>query len=59
MLAELGPRLLELAREAKSHDLQFTVDAEEADRLELSLELIAAVLADPSLAGWSGFGAGF
>jgi RHH-type transcriptional regulator, proline utilization regulon repressor / proline dehydrogenase / delta 1-pyrroline-5-carboxylate dehydrogenase len=56
VLAELGPRLLELAREAKSHDLQFTVDAEEADRLELSLELIAAVLADPSLAGWSGFG---
>src|SRR5204863_8067703 len=37
-------------------DLQFTIDAEEADRLELSLELIGLVLADPSLAGWSGFG---
>ena len=50
------PRLIELARLAKEHDLQFTVDAEEADRLELSLEIIGAVLADPSLAGWDGFG---
>ena len=41
---ELTPRLLELARLAKAHDLQFTVDAEEADRLELSLEIIGAVL---------------
>src|SRR5262249_8820560 len=56
VLAELGPRLLALARRAKACDLQFTVDAEEADRLELSLELISLVLADPSLAGWSGFG---
>src|SRR5262249_42255508 len=37
-------------------DLNFTIDAEEADRLELSLEVIAAVLSDPSLAGWEGFG---
>src|SRR4029077_13205904 len=34
----------------------FTVDAEEADRLEMSLEIIAAVLGDASLAGWDGFG---
>ena len=34
----------------------FTIDAEEADRLELSLEVIAAVAADASLAGWDGFG---
>jgi len=54
--AELTPRLLELARHAKAHDLQFTVDAEEADRLELSLEIIGAVLEDQSLAGWEGFG---
>ncbi len=53
---ELTPRLAELARLAKAHDLQFTVDAEEADRLELSLELIGAVLDDPSLADWDGFG---
>jgi RHH-type proline utilization regulon transcriptional repressor/proline dehydrogenase/delta 1-pyrroline-5-carboxylate dehydrogenase len=53
---ELTPRLIELARVAKARDLQFTVDAEEADRLELSLEIIGAVLRDPSLGGWDGFG---
>ena len=53
---ELTPRLTELARLAKAHDLEFTVDAEEADRLELSLEIIGAVLDDSSLAGWDGFG---
>ncbi len=56
VLAELAPDLLELARLARDHDLNFTVDAEEADRLELSLEVIAAVIADPSLRGWDGFG---
>jgi RHH-type proline utilization regulon transcriptional repressor/proline dehydrogenase/delta 1-pyrroline-5-carboxylate dehydrogenase len=56
VLKELTPRVLELARAAKNYDLNFTVDAEEADRLELSLEIIAAVLRDPSLAGWDGFG---
>ena len=56
VLAELRPRLLELARLAKDHDLQFTVDAEEADRLELSLEIIGAVLDDASLGDWDGFG---
>jgi RHH-type transcriptional regulator, proline utilization regulon repressor / proline dehydrogenase / delta 1-pyrroline-5-carboxylate dehydrogenase len=56
VLTELVPRVLGLAREAKLHDLQFTFDAEEADRLELSLEVIAAVLPDSSLAGWDGFG---
>jgi RHH-type proline utilization regulon transcriptional repressor/proline dehydrogenase/delta 1-pyrroline-5-carboxylate dehydrogenase len=53
---ELLPRLIELARLAKDNDLQFTVDAEEADRLELSLELVGACLDDASLAGWDGFG---
>ena len=38
VLAELGAALLELARLAKGHELNFTVDAEEADRLELSLD---------------------
>jgi RHH-type proline utilization regulon transcriptional repressor/proline dehydrogenase/delta 1-pyrroline-5-carboxylate dehydrogenase len=56
VLAELSPKLLALAREAKAHDLRFTVDAEEADRLELSLDVIAQVFADPSLADWDGFG---
>jgi len=56
VMRELVPQLLDLARRAKSHELNFTVDAEEADRLELSLDVIAATLADPSLAGWDGFG---
>ncbi len=56
VLTEITPRVLELAREAKLHDLQFTIDAEEADRLELSIEVTAAVLPDSSLAGWDGFG---
>jgi RHH-type proline utilization regulon transcriptional repressor/proline dehydrogenase/delta 1-pyrroline-5-carboxylate dehydrogenase len=56
VLAELVPNLLELAQLAKRHELNFTVDAEEADRLELSLDVIAATLRDASLAGWDGFG---
>jgi RHH-type proline utilization regulon transcriptional repressor/proline dehydrogenase/delta 1-pyrroline-5-carboxylate dehydrogenase len=56
VMTELVPRALELARMARAHDLNFTVDAEEADRLELTLDVIAAVLPDPSLRGWDGFG---
>lgn len=56
VMDELVPRVLELAKSAKCYDLNFTIDAEEADRLELSLEVIAAVLAAPDLAGWEGFG---
>ena len=56
VMRELVPVVRELARAAKSFDLNFTVDAEEADRLELSLEVIAAVLEDDGLAGWDGFG---
>jgi RHH-type proline utilization regulon transcriptional repressor/proline dehydrogenase/delta 1-pyrroline-5-carboxylate dehydrogenase len=56
VLAELVPRAIELARMARAHDLNFTVDAEEADRLALSLDVIGHVLADPSLRGWEGFG---
>jgi RHH-type transcriptional regulator, proline utilization regulon repressor / proline dehydrogenase / delta 1-pyrroline-5-carboxylate dehydrogenase len=56
VLKELVPKLIELARLAKNHDLNFTVDAEEADRLELSLDVIGAALREPSLGGWDGFG---
>src|SRR5215813_3216857 len=56
VLSELTPKILELAQLAKQHELNFTVDAEEADRLELSFDVIAAVLRDSSLAGWDGFG---
>ncbi len=56
VMEELVPRLGALARLAKDRNLNFTVDAEEADRLELSLDVFAAVFADPALAGWDGFG---
>jgi RHH-type proline utilization regulon transcriptional repressor/proline dehydrogenase/delta 1-pyrroline-5-carboxylate dehydrogenase len=56
VMEELVPRLIDLARRAKAFDLNFTVDAEEADRLELSLDVIAAAFADASLAAWDGFG---
>jgi len=56
VMRELVPCLLELAQRAKSYQLNFTVDAEEADRLELSLDVIGATLAEDSLSGWDGFG---
>src|SRR6266702_1863979 len=56
VMSELVPRLIDLAKCAKAFDLNFTVDAEEADRLELSLDVIAAVFGENSLAGWDGFG---
>ena len=56
VLAELAPRLLDLAQRAKGHGIGLTVDAEEADRLELSLDVIEAAWRDESLAGWDGFG---
>ncbi len=56
VLAELTPKVIKLAQQAKSYDLNFTIDAEEADRLELSLDVIDAVVADASLSGWDGFG---
>ncbi len=56
VLAELVPRVLELAQLAKAQGIGFTIDAEESERLELSLEVIAAAFADPSLDGWEGYG---
>ena len=53
---ELAPRLKQLAMAAKAGDIGFTVDAEEASRLDISLDLIEAVFADPDLNGWQGFG---
>ena len=54
--AELTQVVLELAQLAKANGIGMTIDAEEADRLELSLDVVSAVFADPSLAGWNGFG---
>ncbi len=56
VLADLVPGVLELAQLAKSYGIGCTVDAEEADRLELSLDIIERVVSDPSLKGWEGFG---
>jgi RHH-type proline utilization regulon transcriptional repressor/proline dehydrogenase/delta 1-pyrroline-5-carboxylate dehydrogenase len=56
VMAELVPRLLSLAEAAAAHDINFTVDAEEADRLEISLDVIAAVASSSALKDWEGFG---
>ena len=52
----LMPRLRSLALLAKSARMGLNIDAEEADRLSLSLDVIEAVLEEPALAGWDGFG---
>ena len=56
VMEELVPRLRALASLAKAAGLGFNIDAEEADRLALSLEVIEATLSDPALKGWDGFG---
>jgi len=56
VLPELAPRLLELAELARANRMALTVDTEEADRLMLTLDLFAAVLREPGLAGWNGLG---
>jgi RHH-type transcriptional regulator, proline utilization regulon repressor / proline dehydrogenase / delta 1-pyrroline-5-carboxylate dehydrogenase len=56
VMEELVPRVRALAGLAKAAGLGFNIDAEEADRLALSLEVIEAVLSDPALKGWNGFG---
>ncbi|KRG78476.1 integrase [Stenotrophomonas ginsengisoli] len=56
VLRDLVPAVLELAQLARSYGIGCTVDAEECDRLELSLDIIEAVVSHPSLKGWEGFG---
>src|SRR5437867_3224037 len=56
VLAELLPRLLHLAQRAGRRDIGLNLDAEEADRLELSLDLFERLAADPALIGWNGLG---
>ncbi|MGJ8623981.1 MAG: bifunctional proline dehydrogenase/L-glutamate gamma-semialdehyde dehydrogenase PutA [Yoonia sp.] len=56
VMEELVPRVRALALLAKSAGMGLNIDAEEADRLSLSLDVISAVLAEPALAGWDGFG---
>lgn len=56
ILKELVPTTLELALKAKAANMGLNIDAEEADRLDLSLDVIEAVLKDSRLNGWDGFG---
>ncbi len=56
VLAELYPRVEQLVQLARDANIAITIDAEEADRLELSLLLIDRLLASPVTAGYSGFG---
>jgi RHH-type proline utilization regulon transcriptional repressor/proline dehydrogenase/delta 1-pyrroline-5-carboxylate dehydrogenase len=56
VLAELLPTVGALARRARGHDIGLNIDAEEADRLDLSLDLFERLAADPALAGWNGLG---
>jgi RHH-type transcriptional regulator, proline utilization regulon repressor / proline dehydrogenase / delta 1-pyrroline-5-carboxylate dehydrogenase len=55
-MRELMPSLHGLAGEARAVGIGFTIDAEEADRLELSLDLVEALALAPDLAGWDGLG---
>ncbi|MCY4542679.1 MAG: bifunctional proline dehydrogenase/L-glutamate gamma-semialdehyde dehydrogenase PutA, partial [Rhodobacteraceae bacterium] len=56
VLKELTARVSELSRMAKHANIGLNIDAEEADRLEISLEVIEAVLREKELEGWDGFG---
>ncbi|MGB0467116.1 MAG: bifunctional proline dehydrogenase/L-glutamate gamma-semialdehyde dehydrogenase PutA [Pontibacterium sp.] len=56
VMKELVERTLSLALQAKQANMGFNIDAEEADRLDLSLDVIEAVLSDPALKDWHGFG---
>ncbi|MDX9884715.1 trifunctional transcriptional regulator/proline dehydrogenase/L-glutamate gamma-semialdehyde dehydrogenase [Thauera sp.] len=56
VLAELLPKLRTLCLQARRHDIGLNIDAEEADRLDISLDLLEALATDDALAGWSGLG---
>ncbi|WP_306262508.1 bifunctional proline dehydrogenase/L-glutamate gamma-semialdehyde dehydrogenase PutA [Pararhizobium sp. IMCC21322] len=56
IVPELVNRTLALASLAKSANMGFNIDAEEQDRLDLSLDVIESILSNPALADWDGFG---
>ncbi len=56
VMAELLPRLKALAVRARSYNIGLNIDAEESDRLDISLDLLEALCLDPELAGWDGIG---
>ena len=55
-IPELTDRLVALCRAAKSAGMGLNIDAEESDRLDISLDIIEQTLSHPDLAGWEGFG---
>ncbi|HAZ75919.1 MAG TPA: bifunctional proline dehydrogenase/L-glutamate gamma-semialdehyde dehydrogenase PutA [Enterobacteriaceae bacterium] len=56
VMSELYPRLKSLTLLARQYDIGINIDAEEADRLEISLDLLEKLCFDPDLAGWNGIG---
>jgi RHH-type proline utilization regulon transcriptional repressor/proline dehydrogenase/delta 1-pyrroline-5-carboxylate dehydrogenase len=56
VLAELGPKVEDLARRAAAAGVSMAIDAEESERLELQLEFVERVLRTPGLDAWDGFG---
>ncbi|SFC43263.1 trifunctional transcriptional regulator/proline dehydrogenase/L-glutamate gamma-semialdehyde dehydrogenase [Pragia fontium] len=56
VMNELYPRLLELTLLARQYDIGLNIDAEEADRLEISLDLLEKLCFEPKLANWNGIG---
>ncbi|EGK0716570.1 trifunctional transcriptional regulator/proline dehydrogenase/L-glutamate gamma-semialdehyde dehydrogenase [Salmonella enterica] len=56
VMEELYPRLKSLTLLARQYDIGLNIDAEEADRLEISLDLLEKLCFEPELAGWNGIG---
>jgi len=56
VMAEIVPKLKALCMQAKQYNIGLTIDAEESERLELSLDIIEAVFTDTDLGDWQGFG---
>lgn len=56
VMDELYPTVLGLVKMARDYDIGINIDAEEADRLEISLDLLERLCFEPSLAGWNGIG---
>lgn len=56
VMAELLPRVTELAKLAADAGMGFNIDAEESERLELNLDIVEALARDPALDGWDGLG---
>ncbi|RDD63683.1 bifunctional proline dehydrogenase/L-glutamate gamma-semialdehyde dehydrogenase PutA [Ferruginivarius sediminum] len=56
VMAELLPRMRDIALAAAKHDIGLCIDAEETERLDISLDVIEAISGDPELKDWQGFG---